>query len=38
MPNGRAVAAVLTFRLFTFWLPILPGWVLFNQMQRREEL
>jgi uncharacterized protein (TIRG00374 family) len=38
MPNGRAVAAVLTFRLLTFWLPVLPGWVLFNQMQRREEL
>jgi glycosyltransferase 2 family protein len=38
MPNGRAVAAALTFRFFTFWLPILPGWVLFHQMQRREEL
>jgi uncharacterized membrane protein YbhN (UPF0104 family) len=38
MPNGRAVAAVLTFRLLTFWLPVLPGWVTFNQMQRREEL
>jgi glycosyltransferase 2 family protein len=38
MPNGRAVAAVLTFRLLTFWLPVLPGWLLFNQMQRREEL
>ncbi|HET6954694.1 MAG TPA: lysylphosphatidylglycerol synthase transmembrane domain-containing protein [Acidimicrobiales bacterium] len=38
MADSRAVAAVLTFRLLTFWLPVLPGWVLFNQMQRREEL
>jgi glycosyltransferase 2 family protein len=38
MSNGPAVAAVLTFRLLTFWLPILPGWLMFNQMQRREEL
>jgi glycosyltransferase 2 family protein len=38
MPNGRAVAAVLTFRLLTFWLPVLPGWLIFNEMQRREEL
>jgi uncharacterized protein (TIRG00374 family) len=38
MPNGRAVAAVLTFRLLTFWLPVLPGWVTFQQMTRREEL
>ena len=38
MRDGRAVAAVLTFRLLTFWLPVLPGWLLFHQMQRREEL
>jgi undecaprenyl-diphosphatase len=38
MPNGPAVAAVLTFRLCTFWLPVLPGWVTFHAMQRREEL
>lgn len=38
MHGDRAVAAVLTFRLLTFWLPVLPGWVFFHQMQRREEL
>jgi undecaprenyl-diphosphatase len=38
MRNGEAVAAVLTFRLLTFWLPVLPGWLTFEQMQRREEL
>jgi undecaprenyl-diphosphatase len=38
MPDGPAVAAVLTFRLFTFWLPVLPGWVTFHAMQGREEL
>jgi len=38
MHDGRAVAAVLTFRLLTFWLPVLPGWVTFNQMQHRDEL
>ena len=30
----RALGAVLVFRLITFWLPILPGWVLFVRLQR----
>jgi uncharacterized membrane protein YbhN (UPF0104 family) len=30
-----AVAAVLTFRLITFWLPILPGLAAFRYMQHR---
>jgi undecaprenyl-diphosphatase len=38
MPAGTAVPAVLTFRLVTYWLPMLPGWFMFQQMQRREEL
>lgn len=38
MANGPAVSAVLTFRLVTFWLPMLPGWFMFQLMQRREEL
>jgi glycosyltransferase 2 family protein len=38
MPSGPALAAVLTFRLLTFWLPVLPGWITFQQMQAREEL
>jgi glycosyltransferase 2 family protein len=36
--GGVAVSAVLAFRLATFWLPILPGWVLFTWMQRHGEL
>ncbi|HKY68874.1 MAG TPA: lysylphosphatidylglycerol synthase transmembrane domain-containing protein, partial [Acidimicrobiales bacterium] len=38
MHDGRAIAAVLTFRLLTFWLPVLPGWGVFQYMQRRDEL
>jgi glycosyltransferase 2 family protein len=38
MSRGQAVPAVLTFRLITYWLPMLPGWFTFQQMQRREEL
>jgi undecaprenyl-diphosphatase len=38
MDSGPAVSAVLTFRLVTYWLPMLPGWFMFQQMQRREEL
>lgn len=30
-----AVAAVLTFRLLTFWLPVLPGIAMFRYLQRR---
>jgi uncharacterized membrane protein YbhN (UPF0104 family) len=33
--QGAALAAVLLFRLATFWLPILPGWIAFATMQRR---
>jgi undecaprenyl-diphosphatase len=36
LPAGPAVAGVLTFRLFTFWLPILPGFVAFRYLQRRQ--
>jgi undecaprenyl-diphosphatase len=38
MPAGTAVSAVLTYRLVTYWLPMLPGWFMFAHMQRREEL
>ncbi len=38
MDHGSAVPAALTFRLVTYWLPMLPGWFMFHQMQRREEL
>jgi uncharacterized protein (TIRG00374 family) len=29
-----AVAAVLSYRLITFWLPIVPGWLLFHKLDR----
>jgi undecaprenyl-diphosphatase len=38
MSSGNAVSAVLTFRLITYWLPMLPGWFTFQAMQRREEI
>ncbi|WP_166349821.1 lysylphosphatidylglycerol synthase transmembrane domain-containing protein [Phytoactinopolyspora limicola] len=30
-----AVPAVLLFRIVSFWMPIIPGWILWTQMQRR---
>ena len=38
LADGVAVSATLTFRLATFWLPLLPGWLAMNAMQRRDEL
>jgi uncharacterized membrane protein YbhN (UPF0104 family) len=38
LADGVAVSATLTFRLATFWLPLLPGWVALGAMQRRDEL
>ena len=35
MESGPAVAAVLTYRLVTFWLPVLPGWLCFHVLERR---
>ena len=35
---GAAISAVLTFRLATFWLPIVPGWFTFMWMERRGEI
>jgi uncharacterized protein (TIRG00374 family) len=32
---GVAVAAVLSYRLATYWLPILPGWIAFHVLERR---
>ena len=32
---GIAVAAVLCYRLVTYWLPILPGWISFHLLERR---
>jgi uncharacterized protein (TIRG00374 family) len=35
LDSGIAVAAVLSYRLATFWLPILPGWLSFRLLERR---
>jgi uncharacterized protein (TIRG00374 family) len=34
MPSTEAVPAVFLFRLATYWLPILPGWIAFNHLRR----
>ncbi len=38
LADGVAVSATLTFRLATFWLPLLPGWLALGWMQRNDEL
>ena len=35
MDPGIAVATVLSYRLLTFWLPILPGWLCFHLLDRK---
>jgi glycosyltransferase 2 family protein len=32
-PTGPAVAGVLAFRLLSFWLPILPGWLAYRALR-----
>ncbi len=38
VPNDAAVPAVLLFRLMTFWLPVIPGWLAFTQLTRKEQI
>ncbi|HEY0188993.1 MAG TPA: lysylphosphatidylglycerol synthase transmembrane domain-containing protein [Cellulomonas sp.] len=38
VPAGPSLAAVLVYRLATFWLPIAPGAVAFRSLTRREVL
>ena len=38
LDNTIAVPAVFLYRLFTFWVPILPGWLAFQWLQRHEYL
>jgi uncharacterized membrane protein YbhN (UPF0104 family) len=33
LPSGAAAAAVLIYRLLTFWLPLLPGFIAFRYLQ-----
>ena len=37
-PAGPAVAGVLAFRLLTFWLPILPGWLAYRRLRAAETI
>lgn len=38
LPKEVAAPAVLMFRLLTLWLPVLPGWLAFNQLTRKGSL
>jgi glycosyltransferase 2 family protein len=38
MESGPAVSAVLTYRLATYWLPIVPGWLAWWYLQRKDYL
>jgi undecaprenyl-diphosphatase len=38
LDNTVAVPAVFLYRLFTFWVPILPGWLSFQWLQRNDYL
>jgi len=38
LSSGAAVSAVLAYRLATYWLPIVPGWVSLRLLQRRDYL
>ena len=35
LPPGPAVSAVLTYRLATYWLPVVPGWAAWRLLQGR---
>jgi uncharacterized protein (TIRG00374 family) len=34
LPGDTAVSAVLLYRVTTFWLPVIPGWLAFHALQR----
>ena len=36
LPPGPAVSAVLTYRLATYWLPVIPGWAALRILQKRD--
>ncbi|MFC1417388.1 flippase-like domain-containing protein [Streptacidiphilus cavernicola] len=38
LPLAVATPAVLVFRVLTFWLPVLPGWISFTFLQRKQAL
>ena len=36
LSSGAAVSAVLTYRLATYWLPVIPGWISLRLLQRED--
>ncbi|MCB0917116.1 MAG: flippase-like domain-containing protein [Actinobacteria bacterium] len=36
MDSGLAVSAVLLYRIITFWLPVLPGWLALNWLTKHK--
>jgi len=36
--GGIAVSATLVFRVWTFWVPTIPGWLAFRNLQRTSDL
>ncbi len=36
LPAGPAVTTVLTYRLATYWLPVIPGWISLRILQKRD--
>ena len=38
MPNDVAVPSVFLFRLATFWIPVVPGWIALTYLERAEYL
>jgi uncharacterized protein (TIRG00374 family) len=38
MPNDVAVPSVFLFRLATFWIPVVPGWIALTYLERTEYL
>lgn len=38
IPSGTALSGVLLYRVVTFWLPVLPGWYAFANLQRKNAL
>ena len=38
MPNDVAVPSVFLFRLATFWIPVVPGWIALTGLERTEYL
>jgi uncharacterized protein (TIRG00374 family) len=38
LPAATATSAVFLFRALTFWLPVLPGWLAYSYLQRKDAL